>query len=339
MNASVYFTRQQARDPHLLVVGGGPAGSSFALFALDYAQRAGIDLQVTIFEPRDFTRPGPWGCNMGAGLIPVRMLQHLAEIDVTVPPHVIRNHISSYTLHTAAGQIHLPQPDPVGDVIGVYRGNGPRNGPDWGTCISFDHFLLQAAQERGAQVIHERVTHISLSPHTFVATREGRYTGSLVVLATGVNSGGLETEGLDYQPPRRSKMAQVELFLGEELVEERLQGSVHIVLPQNNQLKFGTLVPKGPCINVSLLGGDLPSGSVERFLQLPEVRSVLPEGVQNRACGCRPYISVGAARPLYADRFVAIGDAGITRLYKNGIGTGLRTARRAAFTAINYGTT
>ncbi|RME59010.1 MAG: hypothetical protein D6790_11175, partial [Caldilineae bacterium] len=33
------------------------------------------------------------------------------------------------------------------------------------------------------------------------------------------------------------------------------------------------------------------------------------------------------------------GDAGITRLYKNGIGTGLRTARRAAFTAINYGTT
>jgi flavin-dependent dehydrogenase len=320
----------------LAVIGGGPAGSSFALFALHFARQVGLDLQVTVFEPRDFSRPGPWGCNMCAGLIPVRVLQLLAEIGVTVPPSVIRQRISHYTLHTAAGQICLPQPDPEGEVISVYRGGGPRDAPPWPQPISFDGFLLDTARSRGAEVIPTRATSVTLHPRPQIATDQGNFPADLVVLAAGVNRSAVHFTDLAYQPPARHQMAQTELHLGMDGVRAALGGSVHVFLPQDETLKFGTLIPKGPCINVSLLGGDLPQSSIARFLAFPEVAALLPPQV-SCICGCRPRIAVSPARPLYADRFVAVGDAGITRLYKNGIGSALRTARQAAYAAVNHG--
>jgi hypothetical protein len=80
----------------------------------------------------------------------------------------------------------------------------------------------------------------------------------------------------------------------------------------------------------------LAADSVARFLDLPEVTSlVATRGATS--CSCRPRIAVGPARPLFADRFVAIGDAGVTRLYKNGIGSALHTAHRAAHTIFLHG--
>ncbi len=321
---------------HIAVIGGGPAGSGFALFALHYARVAGLALSVTIFEPRDFSLPGPWGCNMCAGLIPVRALSPLREVGVEVPPTVIRNVIDRYIMHTAAGRIELQQPDPDGGVISVYRGNGPRDGPRWPEPISLDRFLLQTAQVAGAQVRRERVMAVTLGPRPCVHTRGSDIPADLIVLATGVNGHPIRFHGLRYRPPPRKQMAQTEFHLGEEVVQDRLGNCVHIVLPRVPGFLFGTLVPKGPCVNISLLGHELPPGSLQRFLELEEVKGLLPEGV-SRACGCRPYIAVGRARPLYADRFVTVGDAGITRLYKNGIGTALHMARRAAYTAVCEG--
>ncbi|RME85111.1 MAG: hypothetical protein D6775_03700 [Caldilineae bacterium] len=333
MAAAVYHPRRLPPDGRIAVIGGGPAGSFFAVFALHFARQLGLRLTVTIFEPRDFSRTGPWGCNMCAGLIPVRVLRELAETGIHVPPYVIRERISHYTLHTAAGQIRLPQPDPDGDVVSVYRGGGPRCGPAWPHPISFDGFLLNTARSWGAEIIPQRVISVSLSPRPVVETPEKRFPADLVVLAAGVNRRAIDFTDLRYQPPPRQQMAQTEICLGTEGVQRALGESVHIFLPRDGSLRFGTLVPKGPCINVSLLGDQLPQGTIARFLRLPDVAAFLPPDVP-RACGCRPRIAVGPARPLFADRFVAVGDAGITRLYKNGIGTALRTARQAAYTAI-----
>ncbi|NOZ71161.1 MAG: hypothetical protein GXP38_04490 [Chloroflexi bacterium] len=320
----------------MAVIGGGPAGSSFALFALDFARRSNVPVEITIFEPRDFSRPGPWGCNMGAGLIPLRMLRQLATIGVTIPSHVVRNRIDSYNLHTVAGQIHVPQPDPEGDIVSVYRGNGPRQAPQGPEIISFDHFLLLTAQKRGAKVIRARVSDVSLTAESRHVVADGKpFPCDLVVLACGINKTRIRWQGVDYQPPRRSQMAQAEMLLGEGGVKQALGNSVHIVLPKGG-LKFGTIVPKGPFVNISLLGEDLPMGSVKQFMQLPQVVGIFPPSQAARACSCRPNIAVDAAPLLYADGFVVIGDAGVTRLYKNGIGTALRTARQAAFTAVNY---
>ena len=51
------------------VIGGGPAGSLFAYFALRFAEQMELRLSVDIYEPRDFTKPGSAGCNMCGGIV------------------------------------------------------------------------------------------------------------------------------------------------------------------------------------------------------------------------------------------------------------------------------
>jgi len=320
----------------IAVIGGGPAGSFFALFALHYARHVGLDLQVTIFEPRDFSRKGPPGCNMCAGLIPMRVIRELANIGIEIPPRLILNRISHYALHTAAGQIFVPQPDPDGDVVSVYRGNGPGHCAAMSDQVSFDGFLLDAARAQGVEVISGAVTEVTLRPRPLVQTKRGSFPADLVVLAAGVNRRKVRFNDFPYRPPPRRKMAQTELCLEKETVGPTFGQSVHVFLPRDGSLEFGTLVPKGGCINASLLGNKLPLGSIDHFLALPSVKAVLPPFTK-RACSCEPRISVGSGRLLYGERFVAVGDAGTTRLYKNGIGTALRTARRAAHTAVLHG--
>ncbi|MFQ5460943.1 MAG: NAD(P)/FAD-dependent oxidoreductase, partial [Anaerolineae bacterium] len=321
---------------HVAIVGGGPAGSMCALGILKHTRQAGLPVDVTIFEPRDFRLPGPWGCNMCAGLIPVRELAALEKVGIKLPPRVVRARIRSYTLHTAAGEVRVTQPDPQGDVVSVYRGNGPRDGGGWGKNVSLDGFLLEAARNAGAEVILARVDHVSMAPRPVVTARSRRYSADLVVLATGVNRRALSISGLKYRPPPRRQMAQTEVCRPAGPSGDVLTRSVHVFLPQGNSIAFGSLVPKGPCVSVSLLGGDVGPGALQRFLQHPEVQAVLPRAT-SRACRCRPHVAVGAGSPLFADRFVAVGDAGITNLYKNGIGAAFRTALRAADTAVHSG--
>ena len=61
----------------IAVIGGGPAGSFFSYFLLAMAERVGMDLAVDIYEPRDFSKPGPAGCNMCGGIISESLVQIL----------------------------------------------------------------------------------------------------------------------------------------------------------------------------------------------------------------------------------------------------------------------
>jgi hypothetical protein len=58
---------------------------------------------------------------------------------------------------------------------------------------------------------------------------------------------------------------------------------------------------------------------------------------ETRSCQCLPHINVHGVEKPYAERVVFIGDSGVTRLYKDGIGAAYRTAKAAARTAIFEG--
>ena len=47
----------------IAVIGGGPSGSFFSYFALDFAKRYDLDISLDIYEPKNFTKPGAGGCN------------------------------------------------------------------------------------------------------------------------------------------------------------------------------------------------------------------------------------------------------------------------------------
>ncbi len=337
MGRQAEFANKLANDSRIAVIGGGPAGSFFAIHALDFAQRAGLALDVTIFERRDFAARGAAGCNMCAGILSSRLLRNMAVTGLTLPPEVVLGHIHAYVLHLGDAYVMVDRPDPSRDIVSVFRGGGPRGG-HLPPTVSFDGYLLSEAQRRGARVVAERVSEIDCEDQARpqLKTEGRREAFDLVVLATGVNTRTIVQRGLAYVPPQTTPMTQDELLAAGDLHAARDGSTIHVFGPRQLEgLLFGGLVPKGDYLNVCLLG-QLPADGIARFLASPEVSRLLAARPQ-RLCGCKPRIAVSMAKGFYADRFVAIGDACVTRLYKDGIGSAFLTARAAAAAVVHHG--
>ncbi len=325
------------------VVGGGPAGSFFSFFLLDMAARAGLDIAVDIYEPRDFSLPGPAGCNMCGGIISESLVQTLATEGIILPPTVVQRGIDSYFLHTDVGGVSIETPLHEKRIASVYRGSGPQGNKEieWS---SFDGYLLTLATNKGAKVMRGRVDGIYQENGRFqVKIRGGSpQPYDLLVMAVGVNTTAYRLLGqleLDYQPPRTAKAFICEYYLGEEIVGEYLGSSMHVFLLNIPRLEFAAIIPKGDYISLCLLGDNIDDALVRSFLHTSVVRQCLPLdlSLERAACHCSPRINVkGASRP-FADRLVFIGDCGISRLYKDGIGAAYRTAKATATAAVFEG--
>jgi hypothetical protein len=108
------------------VIGGGPAGSFFSYFLLDMAERVGLRLHVDIYEPRDFSSPGPPGCNMCAGVVSESLVQTLATEGINLPPTVVQRGIDSYVLHMDVGSVRIESLRREKRIAATFRGVGPR---------------------------------------------------------------------------------------------------------------------------------------------------------------------------------------------------------------------
>ena len=325
------------------VIGGGPAGSLFSYFLLDMADRVDLKLDVDIFEPRLFAQPGPVGCNMCGGIVSETLVQNLATDGLFLSSDVVQRGIDSYILHTDVGSVRIATPNDEMRIGAVHRGGGPRDvtEPSW---ESFDQHLLSNAVERGANVIYARVDEVGRvdgRPTIRVHGGEPR-AYDLAVIATGVNTSILksfEGLGIGYLRPKVTKTLIREYFLGTEAIERSLGTSMHVFLLNLPRLEFAAVIPKGDYVTMCLLGEDIDSSLGDAFAATPEVRAIMPPGwdPETRSCQCLPHINVRGVEKPYAERVVFIGDSGVTRLYKDGIGAAYRTAKAAARTAIFEG--
>ncbi len=326
---------QISSGARIAVIGGGPGGAFFSLYLLHYAGQRNIHPDITIYQQRNFDDLGKKGCKGCAGILSPSLLKNLEEIGLEVPEMVIQNRIEHYIVHSPYASISISNPEDGTQIASIYRGGGPRLS-DYGEPISFDGWLLEEAKRRGARAKNQPVSRVYLGDKPKIETAGRTLEYDLVVLAAGVNTRVTPVVGLDYVPPVTETMAQDELYAGQAQVSSRLGNRAHAFLIPHSGIVFGTLVPKGPFINVSVLSSGRRPVSVNEFLSYEMVRRLLPEKYQ-RSCGCRPKTVVGMACNYYADRFVAVGDAVVSRLYKDGIGSSLLMARAAAFTAVNYG--
>jgi flavin-dependent dehydrogenase len=320
-----------ANGSRVVIVGGGPAGSFMALHLLHFAAQASLHLDLTIFEARDFNRPGPASCNKCAGILSSTLVNNLTSLGIDFPAEIIQSKIDSYVLHLGGSELMIHRPDPGRRIISVYRGGGPRLGaPPF--PYSLDAWLLNQAQARGAVLHRGRVTRIRAGPFPTVITHREEFDADLVVMATGINTRAPLDAAWGYRPPRTEVMAQDEIPLPESLSD----GQVHIYFEPPVGLIFGGVIPKGRYANVSLLGHKLPPTAIAEFLEGHQIFSLLPDGALP-LCGCRPQVVVSEATGYYADRLVAVGDAAVTRLYKDGLGAAFITSQAAARTAIELG--
>ena len=325
------------------VIGGGPAGSFFTYFLFEMAERIGMELAVDIYEPRDFSNAGPQGCNMCGGILSESLVQLLATEGINLPSTVVQRGIDSYVLHMDVGAVRIEPTRREKRIAAVHRGGGPR-GVAESRWHSFDAHLLELAKVRGAQVHHERVEGIDRNGgKPRVTTDKGTSTGyDLLVGAVGVNTGALklfEEMGAGYRAPGTTKTYISELFLGERTIKTYFGNAMHMFLLDLPRLEFAALIPKGEYVTMVMLGAGIDKTLVEAFFSTPEVRKCFPSDWSPPAdfCRCAPAINISGAVKPFADRMVLVGDSGVSRLYKDGIGGAYRTAKAAARTAVFEG--
>lgn len=322
------------------VIGGGPAGSFFSYFLLQMAGRAGVALDVHLYEPRDFLQPAPQGCNMCGGIVSESLVQNLAMEGIALPPSVIQRGIDSYVLHMDVGSVRIALPLHEMRIGAVHRGAGPHDVTErrW---QSFDQHLLERALACGARHVPARVEDVGWRDgRPLLKVRGGAArTYDLVAVASGVNSSTLkvlEQLGVGYRRPTLTKTLIREYRLGERAISDTLGPSMHVFLLNLPRLEFAALIPKGDYVTMCLLGEAIDGTLGDAFARTPEVRAVMPPGWQpsERSCQCLPHINIKGVDKPYADRLLFIGDCGVTRLYKDGIGAAYRTAKSAARAAV-----
>ncbi len=321
------------------VVGGGPAGSFFSYFLLEMAGRVGLNLQVDIYEPRDFAVPGPAGCNMCGGIVSESLVQNLQMEGIDLPTAVVQRSIDSYFLHMDVGDARIETPLKEKRIAAVHRGGGPCGMQP--TSGGLDGFLLEQALAQGAHLRRARMDGMQWDiGRPQIKTQAGNWeTYDLLAVAVGINSSALklfEAAGLNYRPPRSTKTYICEFCLGRDRIRRDLGSSMHVFLLNLPRLGFAALIPKGEYVTLCLLGEEIDKSLIQAFLGSHEVRQTLPAHwqVPDQFCHCSPKISVSSAFRPFADRIVFIGDCGTTRLYKDGIGAAYRTSKAAAKTAI-----
>jgi len=324
------------------VIGGGPAGSMFSYFLLRTLDLTETDIHLDIFEPRHFDHQGPAGCNHCGGIVSESLVQILAAEGINLPADVVQRGIESYMLHMDVGSVRIDTPLHEKRIAAVYRGNGPRSSIP-ADLVGFDRHLLDLAVSTGASIERRLVTDVSWAdgrprlkcPDGFEAEYD------FVVVASGVNSVVrrlIQELGLGYEAPATVKTFIAEFQLGREVVEEQFGASMHVFLLDLPRLEFAALIPKGEYATVCMLGHQIDDSLVNAFLNSREVRERFPGSrVPENVCHCFPRINVQGARRPYADRMVMVGDCGVTRLYKDGIGAAYRTAKAAAMTAALHG--
>ncbi len=325
----------------IAVVGGGPTGSFFSIFALKMAKMVGKELSITIYEPKDFAKDGPMGCNRCGGIISELLVQTLAVEGINLPDSVVRKGINSYNLHTDHGDVFIATPDLERTIASVYRGGGPKgmtaNGKE-----SFDGFLLKQAVEEGAVHVPLRIDRVGPGNGKPVLFSKGQelMESDLVVGAFGVNSTTpkiFEEAGFGYKEPPTITTAIAELRMGEEVVSEYFGNSVHIFLLPDKGMKFAAMIPKGSYVTLCILGKEMTSDTVNEFLAKAVVKKVLQPVPYTVECRCLPKMNSGAPKKPFADRIVMCGDAGSTRLFKDGLGAAYLMGKAVAKTAVFQG--
>ena len=326
------------------VIGGGPAGSFFSYFAMDFARRMDIDLSIDIIEAKAFGNPGPKGCNHCGGIVSESLVQMMSAEGIVLPTRVIRRGIDSYTIHLEAGSQVIETPLREQRIASVYRGFGPKGAEDT-DYESFDGYLLQLCESNGINIINDKVTKLLRFEDGIVVNcahhEDKKY--DLVVGSVGLN---LKTLQLfkdinpDYIIPKTTKTHICEFYMEPEEIDKYFGNSMHVFLLNLPNIKFGALIPKGNYITMVLLGNKINSKVVDTFLDAEPVRNCFPNQINPKSlmhCHCFPTINIQGAKSAYGDRMILIGDSASSKLYKNGIGAAYLTSKAAARTAVFHG--
>ena len=156
--------RSLQNEDRVAVVGGGPAGSFFAIHLLRQAKRLGRNIEVVIVEKRGPTEPSAddfqcRGCNFCAGLISPRLNKILEEHGLVVPEEIIQGRIDYVWIQGQWKNLRLRVPKDM-QMYSVFRGSLP--GRRSGRPAGFDGFREITRRAKGVSI---ETTIAELAPY------------------------------------------------------------------------------------------------------------------------------------------------------------------------------
>jgi flavin-dependent dehydrogenase len=351
------------------IVGGGPAGSFFAIHLLREARRLNRYLDVIIVEKRGPTSHGSddfqcKGCNFCAGLISPRLNEILQAQGLSVPDEIIQGRIDYVWIHGQWKNFRLRVP-PDARMYSVFRGSLP--GRRMGRPAGFDGFLLSEAVKEGARIQYGEVQAIAYGasgrPNLTVRAPSGASVSldsSFVSIATGINAhcgfdyrdDGLIASAQRMNPtfvPGKSRKSFIfELDVGEDYLGRNINREIYFIEygSKHLALEHTALIPKGRFLTVAMIGRCIDRAVFPRdsmqiardFLTLPQIDRILPGiAAAPLACACAPRMTVTTATFPFGDRFALIGDAVGSRLNKDGLYSAHATASWLVDTVLQEG--
>lgn len=309
------------------IVGGGPSGASCAIALRRLALANGIDLEVVLFEAKDFRAES----NVCVGVLSPPFRQLLAQLGLQLPDHMVQRVVTGYVLHADHNSLVLDDEPGAEPTLVVHRAD-------------LDQFLLDSAEQIGVQVAYDAVVDLrySRSKALVVSSGGARMLADAVVGAVGLNRFAMAIfeSGMEgYRRPKVMRSILIEVPMEEWLIEERFRNRIHALLPASlPRIEFGALTPKRDRVVVNAAGEEIDDEDFDSFLRLPLVQRML-KGLDLDQPRAYEVFPTRPARNFAQDRIVTIGNAsGLMRPLKGkGINTGILMGIRAANTMMEVG--
>jgi flavin-dependent dehydrogenase/ribosomal protein S18 acetylase RimI-like enzyme len=328
----------------VVIIGGGPGGAACAIKLLQGADARGLRLRVLVFEGKDFGVHA----NQCVGVLSPPVEDVLSEeLDIQLPPAIIKRRIFGYRLHGAHENLLLTGQGATASDIRSGRATYAVE------RAKFDQFMLDRARELGAQVIESRVTGIEFVrgdglDEVRVYSESEYERADAIVGAFGLDEAMLSVfedvtraDGGYERPSKWLKSYLTTIETTAHFQTEKLGHIVHAFLlpPHCPRIEFGAITPKGDHTLVNIAGERVSSRDLDLFLQMPEVQALLPGFDPAQINYYEGRFPSAPARGAYGHRYALVGDAtGWLRPFKGkGINTAIITGVRAAETMLEYG--
>ena len=308
------------------IIGGGPGGAACALALRNMAAETGRDIDVVLYEGKVFSGIPHYNQCVGVLSPPIESIL-TDELDLPFPHHLVLGKITSYVLRSDRQEIELTGEDEPSYTL---------------RRVHFDAYLLGRARMRGVRIIRSRVTDVELKGNSVgVYSESDQCQADVVVGAFGLDDGGCRlferaTEHLrrkSYSEPRALSSILTKIHSRDQFLE-RFGERIFAFLPSIPQIEFGAITPKGGHLTINIAGAAIDSSWMDRFLELPAVKDVLPTGKDllppDSALSANDFgyfkgrFPISVANNFCGDRYVVVGDAaGLVRPFK---GKGVNSA-------------
>lgn len=315
----------------VVVIGGGPGGTSTAIAIKQGARALGRNVSVTVVEGKQFNDEQHYNQCTGVFAPPIVELVE-QRLQVPFPHHLRRNIIDGYILHTPRRSILLD--GETHPSVALRR-------------IQFDEYMLSVARQCGVQVLQARATNVEFhDDHVLVYTENAPLKADVVVGAFGMDEGTgvLFERTTGYRPPPALNSIVTKFDPGEKAIAG-IGNHIHAFLPSSPRIEFGAVTPKSIHLTINIAGASVDSKQMLAFLGSPLVLRALPclQGAASFYSDNLHFFKggfpCGLARNFSGDRYVMVGDAaGLVRAFKGkGVTSAVKTGLRAAEVILKSG--